>query len=54
MSTQLFNPKQSKKVKNLAQILLKLITAHPGTFMAKFDNAAASLGWRARDSTRSG
>ena len=32
------------QAKNLAQILLRLISAHPDTFVAKIDNAPASWG----------
>ena len=44
MSTQLLNPKQSATGQKLGQRLLKLISAHLDTFVAKINTAPASWG----------
>ena len=44
MSTQLLKPKKSDTGQKLAQILLRLISAHLDTFMAKINTAPASWG----------
>ena len=53
MSNQCLRSDQVIKCRNLAYMLLKLIAAHPDTFVAKIKNVPAGWGWMARDSSPS-
>ena len=42
MSSQVLKPKQEIQPRNLAHVILKLIAAHPDTFVTKIDNVSAN------------